>query len=206
MYNALAMYEIEIRGVQNKKEAKGLKDFLDREAKFEETFKRLSVELVSDATPEIRENFRKKMTFRIKKSDGKEKISLKYGDWRKNQVGEVEVDIQSGQILKAIKLFEELGFIGLLVLFWESWVYEYKGCEVKVSKFLDDYYMWEIEARQTTEQEAIDEIQQLAKTLGLEPITGEAFAELTKWQNDNIWGPYNPAKVEQILKDEFEAL
>ncbi len=197
------MYEIEIRGVLNAKEAGKLKSFLERQAKFEEEFKRLSVEMILDVNQKTRDFFHKNLTFRIKKSDNKEKISLKYGDWRKDQVGEVEVEIKSGQILQTIKLFGEMGFKGILVLFWESWVYEYKGCELKLSKVNEDYYMWEIEARETKEQEAIDEVYGLAKELGLEPITGEKFAELTEWQNKNLWGDYSLEKVTEKLKTEF---
>lgn len=197
------MTEIEIRGVLDKSKAEILHAFLKENAQFEEQFKRLSVEMILDINDETRDYFHKNITFRIKKSDNKEKISLKYGDWRKDEVGEVEVQIKEGQILSAIKMFEELLFKGELVLFWESWVYEYQGYEIKLSKYKEDYYMWEIEARVDEGKVGVAKVYDLARELELEPITGEEFAKLTKWQNENLWGEYSLDKVKQILETEF---
>ncbi len=197
------MVEIEIRGVLDKSQYQKLTSFLEKNAKFEQTFKRLSVELEPADGVVVSEFNPDKMYLRIKKSDNEEKITLKMGNMESEKLEEVEVVFKTGQFLDAIKLFDVFGLRKGMILFWESWVYEYQSCEVKVSKYTNDYYMWEIESRSNDEETAMKQVYDLAADLNLEVIKPEEFLAIAKWQNENIFEKFSMDNLDRRLKESF---
>src|SRR5690242_4454545 len=126
------MDEIEIRGKLNHDEFETLKKFLDAHAAFEKAFKRMSIDISPGFNPKTKTWRSNPINLRIKQSNKEEKISLKYGDALSDQVEEYDVILAPNQLMTTLKLFNRLGFSTGQIYFWESWVYEYKGVEVKV--------------------------------------------------------------------------
>lgn len=134
----------------------------------------------------------------LKKSDDEEKISLKFGDALADRLEEYEVVIKPGQLLTTLKLFKMLGFGQGLIYFWQSWVWEYQGMEVKLSKYTDDYYMWEIEARGNNAEK---EVYQLADKLGLKPLSGDEYRKEIDYQCQNIFQLYSEENLQKVLQN-----
>jgi hypothetical protein len=198
------MNEVEIRGVLDQAKAENLKDFLDKNAKFEKTFKRLSVDISPGFDPKTRLWNQHNINLRIKKSDQEEKISLKYGDSFSDTVAEHEVIINQGQLLEALKIFEVLGFGSGMIYFWESWVYEYLNCEVKLSKYSEDKYMWEIEARgNIPDNEAREVVYGLAKELDLVALTADEYKAEALDQVQNFFEIYSSENLHKYLENHF---
>lgn len=193
------MIEIEIRGLLNKKEAKKLKDFLDKKAKFEKSFKRLSVEISPGFDPLSRSWSENKLNLRIKKSNQEEKISLKVSGKSFSKLEEHEVILSPGQFIPTLQIFSNLGFNQGMIYFWESWVYEYLGAEIKISQFAEDEYMWEIEARGELEEKALEKINSIARRLALKPLSFEEFLVEVKRQNLEIFELFSLKRVEELL-------
>ena len=194
------MQEIEIRGVINFEHFSRLKDYLDKHAVFEKSFKRLSVELSPGFDPVSRKWNQENLNFRIKKSDNEEKISLKVGDVFGEKAKEYEVQLQAGSLLTTLDLFNQLGYGTGMVYFWQSWVYEYEGFVVKISKYPNDYVMWEIEVREDiTEEQALHKANHLAESLQLHPLNREELAKEIDYQCQNIFEIYTLDLVKEKL-------
>ena len=82
-----------------------------------------------------------------------------------------------------------------MIYFWESWEFEYKGCEVKLSKYSDNYFTWEIE----TINHKLD-LYDLAKSLNLVPFTKQGYNRAIDWGNKNIHNIYSYNLVEKLIK------
>ena len=195
------MQEIEIRGVLNFTQFTHLKEHLDQHAIFEKSFKRLSVELSPGFNAATRTWNQEQLNFRIKKSDNEEKISLKVGDSFGEKVKEYEIYLQAGSLLTALELFEHLGYGTGMVYFWESWVYAYEGFEIKLSKYPNDYVMWEIEARgELTDEESLRKAYNLAEELKLKALNRDELAKEIDYQCQNIFEVYSLELVKEKLQ------
>lgn len=101
-----------------------------------------------------------------------------------------------GQILNALDLFETLGYKTGMIYFWESWKFDYKDFEVKLSKYSDDDYIFEIESKASDPD-------LLAKQLNLIPFTKEEYQKEIERENQKLHKLYKREEVEKILKTVF---
>ncbi len=189
--------EVEIRGDLPASYVDELFKVLKRDGKFIKNYKRLTVDLSPGFDQETRSwNNTGNLDLRIKKSGLEEKISLKVGGYDSLNRKEIEVSINEGEFIDAVAMFEALGFKDGMIYNWENWEFDYKDCEVKITKFREDYYIWEIESK----SEKADPYQ-IAKDLNIEPYTKEGFKNAIDWQNNNINILYSFEKVKKILED-----
>ncbi len=192
------MIEIEIRGKLSTKDFIRLFDFFQKEGKLKDHYRRLSV----DISPGFDEKTRKwnnpsKTDIRIKKSDDKEKISIKIGHFADKEREEIEAKLQPGEFLKALALFEALGFQSGMIYYWESWEFEYKNFEIKLSKYAKDYYIFEIETKKGYDPDL------LASELSLHPWSEKEYYEEIVWQNRNIHKIYKKSVAKKMLRTLF---
>ena len=189
------MIEDEVRGKINRSGFNKLLAFLNKKAKLIKTYKRLSLDLSPGFIPEKRTWGKgSKFDLRIKKSGKDEKISLKVGEFHLQKREEIEVDLKSGDFINAAKMLETIGFNTGMIYFWESWEYEYGGCETKVSKYTDDYFTWEIESKNQQSDPNL-----LARELGLHPYTKEQYRESIDWEKKNIHQIYSDDVINDLL-------
>ena len=132
---------------------------------------------------------------RLKKSGDSEKISLKFGKFHLKEREEIEVKLKEGQFLDTLKLLETLRFNKGMIYIWESWEYEYDGFEIKISKYTDDYYTWEIESENLKKDPC-----KLADILSLKPYTKAEYRKTIDWENHNIHKLYSFKLVKELLR------
>jgi len=189
------MTEIEIRGKLSTKDFIRLFDFFQKDGKLKDHYQRLSVDISPGFNKKTRRwNNSNQTDIRIKKSNDKEKLSIKMGNFADKSREEIEVKLQPGEFLTALALFEALGFKSGMIYHWESWEFEYKDFEVKLSKHAKDYYTFEIEAEKRQNPDL------LAKELNLHPYTEKEYYEAIVWQNRNIYKIYKRDIVEKMLR------
>lgn len=191
------MTEIEIRGKLSKADFERLFPFLKKNGKIKNHYHRLSVD-ISSGFNEVtgKWDYSSLFDLRIKKSDDKEKITMKVGPYNQKERKEIEVKLLPGEILNALDLFEVMGYKSGMIYCWESWEFEYKDCEVKLSKYTDDFYTFEIES-------SISDPNLLAEELNLKSYTKEEYQKAIEWENKNIHQRYKKEEVEKLLKTLF---
>lgn len=190
------MTEIEIRGKLLKQKFQDLMELLEKNGKLKDHYKRLSV----DISPGFKEEDRSwenvtGVDLRIKKSGDKEKISAKMGKFTDKEREELDIKLEDGQIFSVIKMFVNLGFDSGMIYQWESWEFDYLGFEIKLSKYTDSYFTFEIES-----EDGRDPVI-LAKELGLVSYAEDEYKETINWENNNIHQLFSLERVEKILKD-----
>ena len=188
------MIEVEIRGKLIKAEFEKLFALLRRKGELKDHYHRLSI----DISPGFDEKTRKwsnttQVDLRIKKSDDKEKISAKIGSYDQKGRGEVEVKLASGELPNALDLFEALGFRSGMIYYWESWEFDYKDFEIKLSKHSEDYYTFEIESSKADPN-------LLAEELNLKAFNKEEYREAIDWENRNIHRLYKKETVQELIQ------
>lgn len=190
------MIEIEIRGKMSRVEFQRLHEKLSKEAQLIRQYKRLSIDLSPGFDPKTKTwPNSSKFDLRVKKSGSSEKISVKVGQFHLKRRKEVEVKLENGEILNAVLLLETLGFDKGMLYFWESWEFTYQGFEVKLSKYTDEYYTWEIESENPNFTP-----HELAKSLNLVPYGKREYNQAINWENENIHKLYSFKLVEELLK------
>ncbi len=189
------MVEIEIRGKLTKEQFKKLKSFLEKKAKLLDNYKRLSIDLSLGFNSETRSWKNSNFDLRLKKSGKSEKISLKIGKFHLKEREEIDVKLASGEFINAIKLLETLGFNKGMIYFWESWEYEYNGFEVKISKYTDDYFTWEIESKDNS----LDP-NELSDELNLTAYSESDYKKAIDWENKNIHRIYSNKLAKDLLE------
>ncbi len=189
--------EVEIRGKLAKNDFKRVAKLLKIGGKLQKHYLRLSVDLSPGFNPKTR-NWENGSEFdlRLKKSGNDEKISLKVGQFHLKKRREVEVEIKEGQFLNALELLEILGFDKGMIYFWESWEYGYQNFQVKLSKYTESYYTWEIEAQEENLDPHI-----LAETLGLKPYSKKEYDRAINWENRHIHKLYEKKLVKNLLNN-----
>ena len=192
------MIEIEVRGKLSKSDFDRLFELFQKDGKLIDHYHRLSLDLAPgfDAESKTWKN-PSGMDIRLKKSDDKEKISVKIGNFHDLERKEIDVKIQSGQFLNALDLLETLGYKTGMIYFWESWEFDYLGFEIKLSKYTDDYYTFEIEGKENRGVNGI------ADKLGLVIYSKEEYKAAIDWENQNIHQVYDRKLVEKILLTKF---
>lgn len=189
--------EVEIRGKLSKNDFKRVARLLKTKGKLQKHYSRLSVDVSPGFNPKTRSwKNGSKFDLRLKKSGNAEKISLKVGQFHLKERREVEVEIKEGQFLKALELLEILGFDKGMVYFWESWEYCYQDFQVKLSKYTEDYYTWEIEAQKENSNPHT-----LAKILGLKPYSKKEYNRAINWENKHIHHLYEQKLVKNLLNN-----
>lgn len=191
------MEEIEIRGKLERADFERLFTFFEENGKIKDHYHRLSVD-ISSGFDEVTKKWDYTSLFdiRIKKSDDKEKITMKVGPYHQKERKEIEVKLMPGQILNALDLFETLGYKSGMIYFWESWEFDYKDFEIKLSKYSEDDYIFEIESK-------VSDPDLLAEQLNLNSFTKEEYKEEIERENQNLHKLYKREEVEKILKTEF---
>jgi hypothetical protein len=192
------MIEIEIRGRLGKDKFEELFRLIQKNGKLVDHYHRLSVDLSPGFDP-IKKTWGKSSgtDIRLKKSDDKEKLSIKTGNFYDKDRREIEVKLQPGQFLSALDFLEALGYTTGMIYYWESWEFDYQGVEIKFSKYTDDYFTFEIEGKDNPHVETI------AKELGLNFYSEVDYRKAINWENQNIHQLYTREIVELLLKSEF---
>lgn len=193
------MEEIEIRGKLSKADFERLTKLFRDSGKLIKHYHRLSVDISPGFDPKTR-SWRNLngVDLRVKKTNEKEKITLKIGDFNAKKREEIEIDLKEGQMINAVKLLEFLGFNKGMIYFWQSWEYDYAGFEVKLTQLAKEYYNWEIESHDKN----LDP-NSLAEELKLLPFARDEYKKEIDWQNLNLHQLYSLEAVEKILKEFF---
>jgi len=192
------MTEIEIRGKLSIDKFNKLFEFLSDHSDLVDHYHRLSVDLSPGFDPETKIWKNSSGTdIRLKKSDDKEKLSIKTGNFHDKERKEVEVKLQTGQFLSALDFLEILGYNSGMIYYWESWEFNYKGVEIKLSKYTDDYFTFEIEGKENSDVDAI------AKEFELVSYSPEDYRKAIDWENQNIHQLYTRELTENLLKSKF---
>ncbi len=192
------MTEIEIRGKLSKEKFDELFKLLINSGELADHYHRLSLDLSPGFDPETKTWKNSSGTdIRLKKSDEKEKLSLKMGNFHEKKRKEVEVKLQTGQFLSALDFLEALGYTSGMIYYWESWEFNYQGVEIKLSKYTDEYYTFEVEGKDNSDVDTI------AKDFGLTCYSQEDYRKAIDWENQNIHQLYSRELVESLLKSKF---
>jgi adenylate cyclase class IV len=192
--------EIEIRGKLDVAGFNRIMAFLKKKAKFFNHYKRISVDLSPGFVSKTRSwKSDNQIDLRVKKSEDSEKISLKIGNVDAKERKEIEVYLKEGGFLDTILLLENLGFDKGMVYFWESWEYLYGKFKVKLSKYTDNYYTWEIESAGNGNPT------QIAFEINLKPYTKSEYQNSINWENKNIHKLYSFRLTEKLLKNLFNS-
>lgn len=192
------MTEIEIRGKLNKTKFEHLFELLQKDGILADHYHRISLDLSPGFDPETKTWKNSSGTdIRLKKSDEKEKLSVKMGSFYEKERKEVEVKLQTGQFLSALDFLEALGYNSGMIYYWESWEFNYRGVEIKLSKYTDEYFTFEIEGKENADVDAI------AKDFELTSYTQEQYRQAIDWENQNIHKLYTRELVQDLLKSEF---
>ena len=105
------MTEIEIRGKLSKDKFDELFKLLSDRGEIVDHYHRLSIDLSPGFDPVTKTWKNSSGTdIRLKKSDEKEKLSVKMGSFHEKERKEVEVKLQTGQFLSALDFLEALGY------------------------------------------------------------------------------------------------
>jgi len=192
------MTEIEIRGKLSKEKFEELFKLLTSNGKLADHYHRLSIDLSPgfDQTTKTWKNS-SGTDIRLKKSDDKEKLSVKMGSFHEKERKEVEVKLQAGQFLSALDFLETLGYNSGMIYYWESWEFNYQGVEIKLSKYTNGYFTFEIEGKENSNVDAI------AKNFELTSYTQDQYRQAIDWENQNIHQLYSRELVENLLKSNF---
>lgn len=192
------MTEIEIRGKLSKDKFDELFKFLSDHGDLVDHYHRLSIDLSPGFDPETKTWKNSSGTdIRLKKSDDKEKLSIKTGNFHDKERKEVEVKLQSGQFLSALDFLETLGYNSGMIYYWESWEFSYKGVEIKLSKYSDDYFTFEVEGKENSDVDAI------ANEFKLTTYSQEDYRKAIDWENQNIHQLYSKELVKDLLISQF---
>lgn len=192
------MTEIEIRGKLLKDKFEQLFKLLNKDGELIDHYHRLSLDLSPGFDPATKTWKNSSGTdIRLKKSGEKEKLSLKMGSFQDKERKEVEIKLQTGQFLSALDFLEALGYKSGMIYYWESWEFNYQGVEIKLSKYTDDYFTFEIEGKENSNVDAI------AKVFELTPYTQEQYRQAIDWENQNIHQLYTKKLAEDLLKSSF---
>ena len=199
VYNyPINMTEIEIRGKLSKEKFDELFKLLETDGEAVDHYQRLSIDLSPGFDPTTKTWGNSSGTdIRLKKSDEKEKLSVKMGSFHEKERKEVEVKLQTGQFLSALDFLEALGYNSGMIYYWESWEFNYQGVEIKLSKYTDYYFTFEIEGKENSDVET------LAKEFDLIPYSQEEYRKAIDWENQNIHQLYTRELTENLLKSKF---
>ncbi|MFA7301680.1 MAG: hypothetical protein WC069_05195 [Candidatus Shapirobacteria bacterium] len=192
------MTEIEIRGKISKEQFDNLYKLLSETAKLADHYHRLSLDLSPGFDPATKTWKNSSGTdIRLKKSDDKEKISIKTGNFHDLERKEIEVKLQTGQFLGALDLLETMGYKTGMIYFWESWEFNYLGTEIKLSKYTEDYFTFEVEGKEN------NDVHNISDKLELIAYTNDQYRQAIDWENQNIHQLYSRELVEKILSEKF---
>ena len=192
------MTEIEIRGKLSKDKFDELFKLLTSDGELADHYHRLSLDLSPGFDPETKTWKNSSGTdIRLKKSDEKEKLSVKMGSFHEKERKEVEVKLQTGQFLSALDFLEALGYNSGMIYYWESWEFDYEGVEIKLSKYTDDYFTFEIEGKENSDVDTI------AANFGLTAYSQEDYRKAIDWENQTIHQLYSRELTENLLRSEF---
>jgi hypothetical protein len=192
------MTEIEIRGKLTKEKFDELFKKLTDRGKLADHYHRLSLDLSPGFDPVTKTWKNSSGTdIRLKKSDEKEKLSVKMGTFQDKERKEVEIKLQTGEFLSALDFLEALGYNSGMIYYWESWEFDYSGVEIKLSKYTDDYFTFEIEGKENSDVDAI------AKDFELVSYSGEQYRQAIDWENQNIHQLYTRQLTENLLTSKF---
>lgn len=192
------MTEIEIRGKLSKAKFDELFKLLTSDGELVDHYHRLSIDLSPGFDPKTKTWKNSSGTdIRLKKSDSKEKLSIKTGGFQDLERKEVEVKIQEGQFLNTLDLLDLLGYKTGMVYFWESWEYNYLGVEIKLSKYTDDYFTFEVEGKENLN------VNEIAENMGLIAYSKDDYRLAIDWENQKIHRVFDRKLVEETLKIAF---
>ena len=192
------MTEIEIRGKISAEQFDNLYKLLSKAGELADHYHRISLDLSPGFDPSTKTWKNSSGTdIRLKKSDDKEKISIKTGNFHDLERQEIEVKLQTGQFLGALDMLEAMGFNSGMIYFWESWEFNYQGFEIKLSQYTPDYFTFEVEGK------ANSDVHEIAQKMGLTAYSNDEYKKAIDWENQNIHQLYTRELVEKILTEKF---
>ncbi len=192
------MTEIEIRGKISKEKFDNLFKLLSETGELVDHYHRLSIDISPGFDSETKTWKNSSGTdIRLKKSDDKEKISIKTGNFQDLERKEVEVKLKTGEFLSALDMLECMRFNTGMIYFWESWEFNYLGVEIKLSKYTPDYFTFEIEGKEN------NDVHDIANKLNLTAYSNDEYRHAIDWENQNIHQLYTRELVEKILTEKF---
>ena len=191
------MTEIEIRGRLTQEKFVETMKLMKKKANLKDHYKRISVD-ISPGFNEIDRSWKNLsgVDLRIKKSGNSEKISVKMGNFTDKEREEIDIKLEEGQMLEVIKMFTKLGLNKGMIYQWESWEFDFMNFEVKLSKYIEDYYTFEIESK---EKDVDPDV--LAKEMELIPYSEGEYKKAIVWENQNLHQLFSIEAVEKILNN-----
>lgn len=121
-------------------------------------------------------------------------MSIKTGNFDDKERREVEVKLQTGQFLSALDFLGVLGYDSGMIYYWESWEFNYQGVEIKLSKYTDDYFTFEIEGKENSDVDAI------ATSFELISYSQDDYRKAIDWENQNIHRLYSRELIKNLIK------
>jgi len=200
----MAQIEVEIRGEvedYNKTLAE-----LKKKAKFIEEKNRLTLAYFKgDLAKDVREVKDEKVDLRIRITNKKPEIIMKYGGWgAKDQRKEISIPISIEDFDEAVDLLKHLGWTKCLIAPYKTLVFDYKGIEFALVTQSGKHKYFEVEKIAKNEKDVKSmhkEIEDACKEFNLVPHTQEEFYDrLNRMNKDLIIADFNKDDWKEIKK------
>lgn len=185
----MAQIEVEVRG-EIKDFDKAL-EFFKKKAKFIEEKDRLTLAYFKgDLAKDVREVKDEKIDLRLRITNKKAEIMLKYGEWgAKDKRKEIPVPIALCDFDEAVELLKHLGWTKCLIATAKTLVFDYKGIEFALVTQSGKHSYFEAEKITKNEKDAEkmhEEIEVACKEFNLKTHTQEEFYDRLNRMNKDI--------------------
>ena len=201
--------EVEIRGPLSKKGFEKLKFLLHKKGKFLGSRKRLILMYFRDRIPkDIREIEDEVVDLRLRITNGKCEIVLKYGLFRKEcERIEVSVHVDKKDFENAVNLLKYLGWKIAVAYATKVYTYEYKKVKISLVEILKTKFrLFEAEkmSKKGKIKKAKAEIRKILSEFGLREFSEREFNEMCNHINNNKTLQFNFDKHSfKHLKEKF---
>ena len=189
--------EVEHRGRLTEKKFNELKKFLKKQGKFLGKKYRFSVIYSPSRGKEVFELNRSPIDLKVRITNKKTELVLKYGDWSGNDARkEFLFPIDSKKFEEIVEFLFILGFYFGVLQATRTYLYLYKGIEFALVKVPGWGYYFEAEIGTSQENiiKANEKIEKECKKLDISVLKDEAFCKLLKSLNDRPGFRFNLKK------------
>lgn len=185
----MAQIEVEVRG-ETKDFGKTLAEFR-KKAKFIEEKDRLTLAYFKgDLAKDVREVKNEKVDLRLRITNKKAEIILKYGDWgAKDKRKELSVPIALDDFDEAVEILRILDWSKCLIAASKTLVFDYKGIEFALVTQSNKHHYFEAEKIAEKEKDAEKmhkEIEAACKEFNLAPHNQEEFYDRLNRMNKDV--------------------
>jgi len=187
----MAQIELEVRGKLNPKDFDKTLEFFRKKAKFVEEKDRLTLAYYrGDLAKDCRETKNEKVDLRIRITNKKAEIILKYGLWgAKDSRKEISVPIDKNHFDESVEMLKCLDWTKCLLATAKTFVFNYKGIEFAIVKQNNKHCYFEAEKLADNDKDAEKihaEIENVCKELKLVPHTQEGFFDFINEMNNDV--------------------